>query len=394
MSEKLKVILRVRKSEEGTYDSSKEEIQLSFDADGRMVVIGPAPPTFSQQRYIFDKVYTHGEDDKSVYSDVLKQTVDSTLLGYNGTLLSLEVGATGSSLQNIIGCAADQIFLCLTKSRTSRSAVDLVVNCSYVAVANERAYDLLGDDQASTTKTSFNELSVVDNLPQASVQELKSTSQALSVLQHGRKNEEKLLKWLVRSQNAQRTDKRYDYHHTILTLTVEYSHFGSMNSPVSGTLSFVSLPSPYPLAHRDQYTTEGQLDQSVVSLLALAAVIDTLSSQGHVEEEDSTSQGGAMIDKLYSKSLLTQLLKETIGGNCKTVFMCDIHKPILVTDLSETTAALQLVSSARHIHNRPNKRDLAEKALMTAYMTQLKRQYEMTAGQNEVGTDQSGEKER
>ena len=382
MSEHLTSILRVRECEERACDSSEDEVELSFAADGKTVSLKPAPPT--SERFVFDEVYAANEGDETVYKSALKKTVDSTLLGYNGTLIFLEVGAGGSqsSLRNMISLAANQIFLCLNKSKSSRSAANLVVNCSYVAVAGERAYDLLRDTRDGGTECV--PLSIGDDrLPHGSVREVKSMPQALGLLKQGGENEESLVEWL-RSPSSD-SDAAADYHHhTILSLTVEYSHFGSMNAPVSGTLSFARLSSPRPLAHREQYSKESQLDQHVISLLALSEVVDTLSS---CEGSEMAPQA---VDSLYSKSLLTQLLRESLGGNCKTVFMCDVVKPVPVSHLREVGVALRLASRARQVQNRPNKRDLAERALMSAYMTQLKKQYSM---QDTAASDGRGSEE-
>ena len=386
MSERIAAIVRVR---QGERKSSDEELEISLASDGKSVSLGAAPPTsHSSTLFAFDSVFGAGEEDKAVYRRSVRKIVEGTLLGYNGTLVSLEVGGEDAGerdtvLQDAVVRSAEQIFTCLRKSRSSRSAANLVVNCSFVAVADERVYDLLEDYSKTREKSEvseFAELSFSDDCLQSSVHEAVSTSQVVSLLQHGQRRELKLVEWVGRGGDAR-------YHHTLLSLTVEYSHFGSMNAPVSGTLSFVRLSSALPLAQHLSYTSGGgNVDRKVVSLLTLSEIVKSLNP----------SDGGnhtlrPIDEKIYSKSVLTRLLRDAVGGNCKTVFVCELCQPLPVSSRAEVIAALDLASRAGKICNRPNKRDLAEKALMSAYMKQLREQYQMT--NNSRGED-TNEEER
>ena len=391
MSEHFTSVLRVRQAHQSS------EVQLSVSSDGKAVSLpqlNPAPPTSSRvQRFTFDGVYAASEDDKTVYRNGVRKIVESTLLGYNGTVLSLEIGAADNSkrLHDSIARASEQIFRCLKKSKSS---VNLVVNCSFVAVASERAYDLLAGfsalkDGREVTKTEppcFRPLSCVDDRPEASVHEAESQSQVFTLLEHGHGKEAQLVAWLDNQQRAEETTNGH-YHHTILSLTVEYSHFGTMNAPVSGALSFVRLSRPRPLARRDQYSAEGGVDHRVLSLLALEELVTALtpdtSSSADQPSLQSASPQQPEDEKLYSKSLLTRLMKDALGGNCKTVFMCSVPESLPTSCLPEASAALRLVSRARHIQNKPNRRDLAERALMSAYMRELRLRYHTASSQGE-----------
>ena len=383
MSDHFTSILRV---EQSGFESSEGESNFSFASDGKTVALQlrePAPPTSLQQSFTFDAVYKTS-DDSIVYRDSVRTIVESTLLGYNGTVISLDANGPRekcTAFRAAIGRGAEQIFLCLNKSKGSISAANLVVNCSFVAIANENAYDLLeGYSDTTSEASSFDPLSLTDDRPQTSLHGAKAASQVLGLLQYGRHKEDKLLEWLQQPAHVSRL------HHTILSLTVEYSHFGSMNAPISGTLSFVHLSSPHPMSHRDQYVVDGRVDQRAISLVTLAEVVNSLTSHHSNVSGDSLPISQAVVDeKLYSKSLLTLLLRDAVGGNCKTVFLCHVRDPFPTSCLPEVSAALQLVSRARHIHNKPNKRDLAERALMSAYMRQLRRQYETVGNQEREG---------
>ena len=390
MSERITAIVRLRQSEKEAYKSADEELKLSLSSDGKSVTLEPAaPPTSAAPQQSFDSVFGGAsEEDRAVYRSGVKKVVESTLLGYNGTLVSLEVGrrsegeSEASCLQDAVLRGAEQIFACLRKSRSSRSAANLVVNCSFVAVAEERVYDLLDDYQASETNginiseaSEFAELSFSEDPLQSSVHEAVSTSQVVGLLRHGQGREQRLVEWLGGASATR-------YHHTVLTLTVEYSQFGSMNAPISGALTFVRLSSPLPLAHPLQHASlGGNSNQKVVSLVTLAKIVKSLQPSGDGNPPEPLDV------KMYSKSVLTRLLRDTLGGNCKTVFICELWEPLPLSSRAEVAAALELVSIARKVCNKPNRRDLAERALMSAYMKQLREQY------NQISTSDCGEEE-
>ena len=371
MSERLTAIVRVRRSEKRELESPEEEVQLTISPDRKSISLTPAPPT-SASPFTVDSVFSPEEEDRVVYRGGLRKTVEAALLGYNATLLFTEVGGDGETLRDTIDLATEQIFACLRKSRGTRSTGNLVVNCSFLALAAERAYDLLqghpGSGAGDLVPLSLTEEGLG---METSLHEAGSTERVFELLRHGQSREEKLVETLGGGRR---------YHHTILSLTVEYSGFGSMNAPVSGTLSFVRLASLLPLARPQLPLARPQLapddrDDKHTSLFALAEVVESLQSK------NSENDG-----KLYSKSLLTGLLRDAVGGNCKTVFVCEIAQPLHTSSLAEVGAALQLTSRARLVSNRPNKRDLAERALMSAYMKQLRKQYS-NWGEGERGDD-------
>ena len=70
---------------------------------------------------------------------------------------------------------------------------------------------------------------------------------------------------------------------------------------------------------------------------------------------------------------LTQLLREALGGNCKTLLLCDVPEQLSTTHYEACIEALSLASQSRLIENKPDRTELARKALMDAYMKELRR---------------------
>jgi len=72
----------------------------------------------------------------------------------------------------------------------------------------------------------------------------------------------------------------------------------------------------------------------------------------------------------YSKSVLTEILRESLGGNCRTVLISHVNFVLHFPDRT-----LQILETGGKAISR-TKRDLAEQALMSAYMKELRQIYD------------------
>ena len=380
-------------------------------------------------RFSFDRVFEPSDAPDAVYKQSVKEIVESCLLGYHATVVvfgteSDHEPGRGNREDFAICKAAEQIFRCLKKSRRSKSrssTSNLVVLCSYAVIVNEKVYDLLFGYSAMATHTtdasrpipresgSGNaidielppELQVLNgSILGASQHKVKSGKKLAPLLKFGREVESKIVEFerlqsrkdglLPPATQGQHQSVTENTHHTVFTLTVEYSQFGSMNAPVSGNLMFVDIAASDPLANRQRHTTGDKIAPEFVSLFTLADVINSLTS--NATAIDGMGSSGSTYNKdgdgtqlpcvpettskeLYHNSLLTQVLQDSLGGNCKTLLITYVSELVLPMRYGEMYETLKLASRARMIQNTPNKRDLAEKALMSAYMRGLQEMY-------------------
>ena len=369
----------------------------------------PSSSTAQNLTFTFDRVF-QSESLTSVYKHSVKDVVESALLGYHGTVISFgtsegacamkKTDAFRDTSKGIIGKATEQIFRCLKKSKRSRthtSASNLIVLCSFTIVANENVHDLLfsySPLKAGLEPTKINlqpkEIHEVEIPPklkavkgsalQATQHEVKGTVKVASLLQYGTKMEAKILETYRLHSSADTAPP----HHTIFTVSVEYAQFGSMNAPVSGNLTFVDVSPSDPLAHRQMMG--GQVNQQVVSLFSFADTVNSLTTS--INAEDSTGLNFDLDEKctLTSRPLemkqmpvtnsnLTLLISDALGGNCNSLLITHVPSYVNRDTFPGLFEALKLGSRAKTIQNNPNKRDLAEKALMSAYMRGLQEMY-------------------
>lgn len=354
----------------------------------------------------YDKILPPGVTGSALYKQTAKEVVESTLLGYHGTVITFSSSKTKkeqsdlvwSPVNGMVQKATKQIIRCLKKSqalKSKSSTTNLVILCSYVLVVEEEVRDLLRG--FSSKKQSGKDLP-----PKLASRELSSTSQRAvttgaevsAMLRYGQ-NKQVALDSSV-TLDATPTTTRQQRHHTIFTLTVEFSQFGSMNAPVSGNLQFVDLAVADPLASRQRFTRGDKVDSVMLSLFSFADVVESLSSNVAVLDTMRVSDSAfnreletAFLPHVptppnpnpHEKSVLTRLLRESLGGNCKTLLVTFAPMQIPASLHSEVLESLKLASRARIIQNTPNKRDLAEKALMSAYLRGLEEMY----GQAVVG---------
>lgn len=377
-------------------------------------------------RFSFDRVFGPSDTSDAIYKKSVKEIVESCLLGYHATVVSFGTESDHEQTENreglLICKAAEQIFRCLKKSRRSKSrssTSNLVVLCSYAIITQEKVYDLLFGYDSSTQQTtkvprpreSCNGNAIDIELPPelqllngsilgASQHKVKSGRKLTPLLKFGRETESKIIKFdQLQSRKdglSPRTTQEVhqnvlgNTHHTVFTLTVEYSQFGSMNAPVSGNLMFVDVAISDPLTNRQRHTTGDQIAPELVSLFTFADVINSLTPNANAIEGIGSSGSTYNMDgegtqlpcvpeimskELYQNSLLTQVLQDSLGGNCKTLLITYVPELVLPTRYGEMYETLKLASRARMIQNTPNKRDLAEKALMSAYMKGLQEMY-------------------
>lgn len=406
------IVKLVDTSREGDCHAPQNTFKVS--ADGREISLPPSQPLplgpSSKNKLVslcFDKILSAEVPGPSLYKQSIKEVVESVLLGYHGTVLALGSAETRqeksdsvwNTSQGITQNVASHIFRCLKKtkqSKTKSSASNLIVLCSYIMVLNEEVRDLLfeglsEDDDLPPKLTVSNGI-----LPRASQHIVKAGKKVGIMLRSGKEMQARILSHTITKSTAVQN------HSSIFTLTVEYSQFGTINAPVSGTFSLVDLGDSNPLGHRQKHMIGDRAEASVQSLFTFADVVESLTP--NVAEYDAsmlTSTNSAFNlendssfhpcvpsttdNNLHSQSVLTQLIKESLGGNCKALLITYSPSHFNPSSHSSVFETLKIASRARIIQNTPNKRDLAEKALMSAYLRGLQEMYGKDIQKREAG---------
>ena len=358
-------ILQLMESEDSrcsTTDDSNVSIVRRNDAGSVTVCKDePHPHIASSLAFHFDFVFPPSQSpERDIYSHSVAPLVNSVLEGFHGTVISLGDSHAGHNKlilctpSGIVMRAAKQIFRCLKELNKSGLSANLVVPCSYVLLQNEVAHDLLhsfksddnqvhnGDDQLQITDSKLVDLTT---------SEAKKSSDVIKILQHGDK-----VKLMTTSSQS--------VYQTIFTIGVQFAKFGSMFAPISGTLSFVTINIPNDLNLQDLITANSSTTLTLKSVSDFVQVVHTLTLEVLPNIPNKTGD-----------SILMQIIKESLGGNCKTLLISCVSNKVHSSHYEACTGILQLASKARNIENKPDKTKLAKEALMNAYMRELQKLY-------------------
>ena len=357
-------------------NTSEHSLKVSIDTNEMTVAI-PSTEHCEASSYPFDVFAKMDATPKVVYKENVMGLVGSVLKGFDGALVSLGLESSDHfsfilSPKGILYEAAGYILRCIKNLQQKGMSRNLAVPCSYVLIANEKVHDLLhGFDDKTTDDSEGGDpkhcnITVNDSKVVGSkTVEAKTLKDIAGMLRHGSKVKDGILLEMVDC----------GVYHCVFTIGIEYSKFGSMLAPVSGKLTTVATILPDNI---DINTLGDKTSIDAKSVAVLNSIVSQMSSKSSTRDRVP-----------YQESLLTRLLQAAFGGNCKTVLMIHIPNVVRLEHLIQTCSVLEFGSKARTIENKPDKTELAEKALMDAYMKEMRRQsYGVTKTNNQQDHDE------
>eukprot|EP00038_Savillea_parva_P015756 m.14830 g.14830 ORF g.14830 m.14830 type:complete len:708 (+) comp3203_c0_seq1:338-2461(+) len=361
--------------------SSKETLQghkFAVDLDTVNGTVGVGPLSFA-----FDHVFGPDIKQVDVYNRVARNIVSSCLEGYNGTIFAYGQTGTGKTftmegernppeLQGIIPNSFAHIFGTI---RDAHADTRFLVRCSYLEIYCEDCFDLLGKDPRKKLKLREHpEKGIyVDGL---SPWVARDVEQLDEVMARGNKN---------RHTAKTNMNDRSSRSHAIFILTIERSDklADGKESFRMGRLNLVDLAGSEK-AKKTGATGQAEFEGRKInlSLTMLSSVIVALvKGASHVPYRDST---------------LTQLLKNSLGGNAKTAMIANFGPADYNTD--ETVTTLRYADRAKSIKNTPKINEDPKDAMLREMQNQieaLRKQLEEGGSDFETGseteTDSGGE---
>lgn len=260
-----------------------------LEVDGRSIRV-------CDREFSFDFVFGESTDTRHVFREAVEPMLEAVFQGVNVTIFAY--GQTGSgktyTMSRVIRLTLESLFARLPS-----------LVWSYVELYNEVIRDLLTERTLELRESSKGPTMV-------GVTEIRATSAdaVLALLSQAKRTTE--------STAANRTSSR---SHAILQVTIGKSK-----------LSMIDLAGSERAAdteNRGARLTEGAMINR--SLLALGNVINALPKKKYVNFRDSK---------------LTRLLKESLGGNCRTLMLAHVNDHV-----EETINTLKYASRARAITN-------------------------------------------
>lgn len=278
--------------------------------------------TKNSQTFSFNRIFNEEVSQDQVYEGLCKDMIESALDGYNGTLFAY--GQTGSGKtytmtggaeryadRGIIPRAISHLFECL-RNRTNQT-VNVMV--SYLEIYNSEGYDLL------STGSSVSEQRNLDDLQKVSPYENADGELVLRnlSLQKAEKEEDMLNTLFVGDTNRIVCETPMNdvstRSHCIFTIYLETKENGSEVKRLS-KLHLVDLSGSERVG---KIGLDGRLLKEAcyinLSLHYLEHVIVCLQKK----------MKGEKVFVPYRNCLMTMVLKDSLGGNCKTRMIATIY---------------------------------------------------------------------
>lgn len=283
------------------------------------------------RRYAFDHAFGGECSQEEVYSHTTRFLIDGVVNGYNATVFAY--GATGAGkTYTMLGTPENPGIMILTlqdmfeKIEQESAARGLVfrVTLSYIEVYNENLRDLLSPSpEYLDLREDPIKGPVVAGVTAVSA---TSTVEVMTMLRRGNKN---------RTQEPTAANQESSRSHAVLQIYVEQGEKHGKSKKI-GKLSLIDL------AGSERASTTQNKGIRLIeganinrSLLALGNCINALATAGH----------GSFVP--YRDSKLTRLLKDSLGGNCRTVMIANISPAS--SQFEETINTLKYANRAKNI---------------------------------------------
>lgn len=330
--------------------------------DGRESSRGPR----REKNFTFDHFFDQKVSNLTIHERCTRNLIPGVVGGYNGTVFAY--GATGagktytmmgsSNNPGIMSFTLQDLFQNIAMKQDGRN---LIVKISFFEVYNEMIIDLLGDRNSNLDIREDSEKGVfVLGITEYSV---NSEDEVMRYLKIGSKN---------RTMEATSANEVSSRSHAILQVSIEAKSRTEGNSQETNysKLSLIDLAGSERAAATKNTgirLTEGANINK--SLLALSNCITML-----IEKLD---KGLKSIHIPYRDSKLTRLLKDSLGGNCRTVMIANVSPAAISYD--DTNNTLKFADKAKKIKTNLKKKTVLIESDVDKYtkiITQLQAENE------------------
>lgn len=344
--ETVKVVVRIRPlifdDGRGSVEPAANEEESGSVKEGQLQTLGNQI-IVQGKPFNFDKVYTGTSRQEDIFNESVKGVVDQTLLGFNGTVMAYGQTSSGKT-HTIMGDITDpdamgitprvieHLFRSVSETQQVQPQLRFLFMVSYLEVYNEKVRDLLAPINSKDTAETLQVRENLDHsfvVPDLSKHLATSRANMHALIRQGSKRRQTTA--TVRNATSSRS-------HSMVTLYIE-SNDGSQVT--AAKLNLLDLAGSERYEDVSDNAARGEESLNInKSLSCLAKVIAALtsSSSTHVP---------------YRESKLTRLLKDSLGGNSKTLLVACLHPGTDSLYIRETLNTLRYASRAKRIKNSP-----------------------------------------
>ena len=316
----------------------------------------------NEHNYTYDKIFPAETDQKTIFEEIGLPLVKKFLSGYNSTIFAYGQTGTGKThtiigpleslfddknenfglIPNILNFLFEQKEeakkIIKESSKEKVEKIDYNLSCSCIEIYNEQLIDLLNNnnqfdkaDEILKIREDPKKGMYIENLTE---QEINSAKKAKELLISGFKNRH------VASTSMNRESSRSHLIYTLF-LSTEFEIGEGVIVMRSSRMHLVDLAG----SERQKYTnTQGQ------RIKEAGNINKSLSILGNVINAVIELNEGKTKFVPFRDSKLTYYLKDSIGGNSKTVIIGNISQSYI--QISETQSTLNFIQRAKMIKNK------------------------------------------
>ncbi|CAE7253033.1 kif19 [Symbiodinium sp. CCMP2456] len=283
-----------------------------------------------EKRFAFDQAFGSDVDTQTLFKATAEPLIKSVLQGYNATVFAY--GSTGAGKTfTMIGTTIEPGIMFRTVEEIFAGVAEpgehsFTVTCTFVEVYNENLRDL-GSGDSREGILDLREDPVTGTYV-AGITEIRAESvqEVMDLLQMG--NQRRTTEPTSMNVTSSRS-------HAVLQVRVERR--GNPSGTLTGKLSMIDLAGSERASHTNNSGMRLLEGANINrSLLALGNCINALASGSHFVP--------------YRDSKLTRLLKDSLGGTCRTVMVANISPSHL--SYEDTLNTLKYANRAKHIRVR------------------------------------------
>ncbi|KAG5732272.1 Kinesin-like protein [Termitomyces sp. T112] len=335
---------------------------------GNQTIIDPPEPGSSQDAkraterkqlaFSFDKSYwSAGPRDepgycsqRTLYDDLGKELLDHGFAGFNACILAYGQTGSGKSYsmmgygadKGIIPLTCQELFARVDSKRSADSNLSFTVEVSYIEIYNEKVRDLLNPKNTGNLRVREHPIfgPYVEDLSKLVV---SSYDEMMTLMDEGNKAR------TVAATNMNETSSR---SHAVFTLLLTMKRHDVETNMDTEKVSRINLVD---LAGSERANSTGATGQRLKeganinkSLTTLGKVISALAMASQADHGRKGKKGRAEEFIPYRDSVLTWLLKDSLGGNSKTAMIAAISP----ADYEETLSTLRYADQAKKIKNK------------------------------------------
>ncbi|KAF8211660.1 kinesin-like protein [Mycena galopus ATCC 62051] len=309
--------------------------------------------------FSFDKSYwSAGPRDEpgyasqeTLYNDVGKELLDHSFNGFNACIFACGQTGSGKSYsmmgygpdKGIIPLTCSELFVRVEDKTAADPNLTFTVEVSYIEIYNEKVRDLLNPKNTGNLRVREHP-SLGPYVEDLSKLVVGSYDEMMTLMDEGNKAR------TVAATNMNETSSRSHAVFTLLLTMKRHDVDSNMDTEKVSRISLVDL------AGSERANSTGATGQRLKeganinkSLTTLGKVISALAMASQAEPKKGAKKG-AKADEFvpYRDSVLTWLLKDSLGGNSKTAMIAAIAP----ADYEETLSTLRYADQAKKIKNK------------------------------------------